>query len=74
MGTAGDFDDCGPLSAPGRLAGDSHLQLAMKRILGIAAAVTLVLLQLAGFAALSAEPAMYLVPIDGPVSADARPA
>ena len=40
----------------------------------MAAAIALILLQLAGFAALNAEPAMYLAPIDGPNSADVRPA
>jgi hypothetical protein len=44
----------------------------MKRTLGIAAAIVLVLLQLAGFAALSAEPAF--APIDAPEIADPRPA
>lgn len=46
----------------------------MKRILGMAAAAVLVLLQLAGLAALSAEPPMYLAPIDAPQIADERPA
>jgi hypothetical protein len=44
----------------------------MKRILGMAAAAVLVLLQLAGLAALSAEPAMYLTPIDAPEIAEER--
>lgn len=46
----------------------------MKRILGMAAAAVLVLLQLAGLAALTAEPPMYLAPIDGSQTADERPA
>ena len=38
----------------------------MKGILGISAAVALILVQLAGLAAWRAEPAIDLTPIDGP--------
>lgn len=36
----------------------------MKRMLGMGAAAVLVLLQLAGLAALGEEPSIYLTPID----------
>lgn len=38
----------------------------MKRIIGMSAAVVIVILQLAGFAVWRVEPATYLAPIDGP--------
>lgn len=38
----------------------------MKRILGMSAAVLVIVLQLAGLAAWRTEPAIYLVPVDGP--------
>lgn len=45
----------------------------MKRLLGMAAAAVLVLLQLAGLATLGEEPSIYLAPID-PHTTDTRPA
>lgn len=44
----------------------------MKGIIGLTAAAVLVLLQLAGFAALRDEPAIYLTPVDA--QTDPRPA
>jgi len=38
----------------------------MKRIIGMSAAVVVVILQLAGFAAWRVEPTTYLAPVDGP--------
>jgi hypothetical protein len=40
----------------------------MKGILGITAAVVLVLVQLAGVAAWRDEPAIYLTPVESPVA------
>ena len=37
----------------------------MKRILGLSAAVLVIVLQLAGLAAWRTEPAIYLAPVDG---------
>jgi hypothetical protein len=46
----------------------------MKRIIGMSVAGLLVLVQLAGFAALRVEPATYLAPVDGNAATHAHQA
>lgn len=62
----GDFANLQRFSRVLALAAGSQRTQVMKRIIGISAAVLVVILQLAGYAAWRTDAATDLAPVDGP--------